>query len=70
VASTGVIGPSLPMDKVRAGVRALAASLSPERGPDAARAIMTTDTRPKEVRIDFSVGAATPLSLAWPRAPA
>jgi glutamate N-acetyltransferase/amino-acid N-acetyltransferase len=37
-------------------VRALAASLSPERGPEAARAIMTTDTRPKEVRVDLTLG--------------
>ena len=56
VASTGVIGLPLPMDKVRTGVRTLAASLSPERGPDAARAIMTTDTRPKEARVELSVG--------------
>jgi glutamate N-acetyltransferase/amino-acid N-acetyltransferase len=56
VASTGVIGLPLPMDKVRAGVRALAAGLSAERGPDAARAIMTTDTRPKEVRVDLTIG--------------
>ena len=56
VASTGVIGLPLPMDKVRAGVRTLAAGLSAERGPDAARAIMTTDTRPKEVRVDLAIG--------------
>jgi glutamate N-acetyltransferase/amino-acid N-acetyltransferase len=47
VASTGVIGEPLPMAKVRRGIRAAAAALS-ERGlPDAARAIMTTDTVPK-----------------------
>jgi glutamate N-acetyltransferase/amino-acid N-acetyltransferase len=43
------------MDKLRAGVRTLAAGLSAERGPDAARAIMTTDTRPKEVRVDLAI---------------
>jgi glutamate N-acetyltransferase/amino-acid N-acetyltransferase len=47
VASTGVIGEPLPMAKLRRGIRAAAAALS-ERGlPDAARAIMTTDTFPK-----------------------
>jgi glutamate N-acetyltransferase/amino-acid N-acetyltransferase len=47
VASTGVIGETLPMAKLRRGIRAGAAALS-ERGlPDAARAIMTTDTFPK-----------------------
>ncbi len=48
VASTGVIGEPLPMAKVRSGVRAAAAALS-ERGlADAACAIMTTDTFPKQ----------------------
>lgn len=47
VASTGVIGELLPMDRVRRGIAAAAASLSPEGGPAAALAIMTTDTRPK-----------------------
>jgi glutamate N-acetyltransferase/amino-acid N-acetyltransferase len=47
VASTGVIGEPLPMAKIRAGIRTATAALS-ERGlPDAARAIMTTDTYPK-----------------------
>jgi glutamate N-acetyltransferase/amino-acid N-acetyltransferase len=47
VASTGVIGEPLPMAKLRRGIRAAAGALS-ERGlPDAARAIMTTDTFPK-----------------------
>jgi glutamate N-acetyltransferase/amino-acid N-acetyltransferase len=48
VASTGVIGEPLPMAKIRSGVCAAATALS-ERGlPDAARAIMTTDTFPKQ----------------------
>lgn len=45
VASTGVIGVRLPLDRIVKGLSALA--LSPEGGADAARAIMTTDTRPK-----------------------
>jgi glutamate N-acetyltransferase/amino-acid N-acetyltransferase len=47
VASTGLIGVRLPMDRVTAGVTAAAKALSDDGGPDAARAIMTTDTVPK-----------------------
>ena len=53
VASTGVIGVPLPMDKIRAGIP----KIKPTRrgGHDFCRAIMTTDTRPKEmaVRVDL-----------------
>jgi glutamate N-acetyltransferase/amino-acid N-acetyltransferase len=59
VASTGVIGVPLPMDKVRAGIDRAAKALSVAAGPDAARAIMTTDTRPKEVRAEVPLGNAT-----------
>jgi len=59
VASTGVIGVLLPMEKVRAGIAEAAAALSVEGGAAAARAIMTTDTRPKEVRVDVPLGRAT-----------
>ncbi len=58
VASTGVIGGRLPMDAVGRGVRELVPELS--RGPEAdsfaAEAIMTTDTRPKKIALEFSVG--------------
>jgi glutamate N-acetyltransferase/amino-acid N-acetyltransferase len=47
VASTGLIGVRLPMDKVTAGVTDAAKALSDDGGPDAARAIMTTDSVPK-----------------------
>ena len=47
VLSTGVIGPRLPMDRVRSGVEAAAAALSPGGGPAAAAAILTTDSGPK-----------------------
>ncbi len=47
VMSTGVIGPRLPMPKIAAGLQAAARQLSPHGWEDAARAIMTTDTRPK-----------------------
>jgi glutamate N-acetyltransferase/amino-acid N-acetyltransferase len=57
VASTGVIGVPLPLDKVRAGVAAACGALSAEAdaGAAAARAIMTTDTRPKEALVEFVV---------------
>jgi glutamate N-acetyltransferase / amino-acid N-acetyltransferase len=47
VLSTGVIGAPLPMDRVIAGLDAAAAALSADGGPDAAEAILTTDTRAK-----------------------
>ncbi|MBI2913608.1 MAG: bifunctional glutamate N-acetyltransferase/amino-acid acetyltransferase ArgJ [Chloroflexi bacterium] len=47
VASTGVIGTYLPMDRIARGVEEVV--LSPEGGPDFAKAIMTTDTLPKYV---------------------
>jgi glutamate N-acetyltransferase/amino-acid N-acetyltransferase len=59
VLSTGVIGAPLPLSNVIAGARAAAATLSAEGGADAAAAIMTTDTRPKESvahGTGFSVG--------------
>jgi glutamate N-acetyltransferase/amino-acid N-acetyltransferase len=48
VLSTGVIGVALPMDRVLAGVREAAASLSPHGGDAAAEAILTTDRGPKQ----------------------
>ena len=53
VASTGVIGVKLDMPKVERGIKAAAASLSPDGGADAARAIMTTDPFPKEASVEF-----------------
>ncbi|MBB3675367.1 bifunctional glutamate N-acetyltransferase/amino-acid acetyltransferase ArgJ [Modestobacter versicolor] len=47
VASTGLIGVRLPMDLLLAGATAAAQALSADGGPDAARAIMTTDSVPK-----------------------
>ncbi|HEY3109445.1 MAG TPA: bifunctional glutamate N-acetyltransferase/amino-acid acetyltransferase ArgJ, partial [Chloroflexota bacterium] len=54
VASTGVIGVHLPMDRVEQGLARI--ELSPNGGHDAARAIMTTDTRPKEAGVRVRVG--------------
>ncbi len=61
VLSTGVIGVPLPVDKVAAGLREAGARLSAEGGAEAARAIMTTDTRPKHcaVRLDTPAGPIT-----------
>jgi glutamate N-acetyltransferase/amino-acid N-acetyltransferase len=59
VASTGVIGVRLPMDKVRAGIAAAAEGMDAAGGAQAARAILTTDTRPKEVLVEFSLGGET-----------
>ena len=59
VLSTGVIGVPLPLPKVLAGVRSAARSLSPEGGEAAARAILTTDSGPKQATVDsggFVVG--------------
>ncbi|MBP2017110.1 glutamate N-acetyltransferase/amino-acid N-acetyltransferase [Symbiobacterium terraclitae] len=56
VASTGVIGVPLPMDRVAAGIAAAAAALSPDGGDDAARAIMTTDTFPKQTAVQVELG--------------
>ncbi|MBQ7507336.1 MAG: bifunctional glutamate N-acetyltransferase/amino-acid acetyltransferase ArgJ [Lachnospiraceae bacterium] len=61
VASTGVIGMLPPADRLEAGVRAMAESLSgaEEAGHKAARAIMTTDTKPKEAAVSFEIGGKT-----------
>ena len=59
VASTGVIGARLPMDRVRSGIARAASLLSPSGGSGAASAILTTDTYPKEVAVRESHGRVT-----------
>ncbi|GAB3302465.1 bifunctional glutamate N-acetyltransferase/amino-acid acetyltransferase ArgJ [Geodermatophilus aquaeductus] len=59
VASTGLIGVRLPMDRLLPGVTDAAKALAADGGPDAARAIMTTDSVPKTTvvqRDGWSVG--------------
>ena len=56
VASTGVIGVGLPMDKVLGGLPAAFNALGADHGPEAARAIMTTDLWPKESAARVSIG--------------
>lgn len=53
VCSTGTIGRRLPMDRILAGVPLAAAALKPDGGADAAAAIMTTDTVPKQAAASF-----------------
>ena len=61
VASTGVIGMQLPVDKLTAGVETMSKSLdgSIEAGTAASKAIMTTDTVNKEVAVSFEAGGKT-----------
>ena len=61
VASTGVIGMQLPMDRLKAGIQAMAPELdgSLESGTQAAKAIMTTDTKKKEVAVQAELGGKT-----------
>ena len=61
VASTGVIGHRLPVDRLMAGMKDAAAKLSasPEASFDAEKAIMTTDTKPKEAAVRFKLGGKT-----------
>ncbi|MET0966342.1 MAG: bifunctional glutamate N-acetyltransferase/amino-acid acetyltransferase ArgJ [Nakamurella sp.] len=59
VASTGLIGLRLPMEKLLPGVERAVTALSPTAGLDAATAIMTTDSVPKTAQVSiggFTVG--------------
>ena len=61
VASTGVIGMQLPMDRITAGVKALAGTLSDtvDAGREAAEAIMTTDTHSKQAAVTIELSGKT-----------
>lgn len=61
VASTGVIGMQLPMDRISAGIHKLAEAKSDtlEAGLDAAQAIMTTDTVHKQIAVEITIGGRT-----------
>jgi glutamate N-acetyltransferase/amino-acid N-acetyltransferase len=56
VASTGIIGRQLDFAKIRNGLPLLAAGLNRKGGEETARAIMTTDTRPKEGVVKINIG--------------
>lgn len=59
VMSTGVIGQILPLEPIQKALPELCASLKPDGGHEAAVAIMTTDTFPKEVAVEFTLGGKT-----------
>jgi glutamate N-acetyltransferase / amino-acid N-acetyltransferase len=56
VASTGIIGRYLPMEKIRPALPKLVKGLSPEGSRFAAEGIMTTDTHPKEAALRVEIG--------------
>ncbi len=55
--STGIIGRQLPIEKIEAGVPAI--ELSSENGNAFSEAIMTTDTRPKRIALEFEIEGRT-----------
>ena len=61
VGSTGRIGVTMPMENVRAGIIAAAVELgaTPAHADQAVEAIMTSDTRPKQIAIEFKLGGRT-----------
>lgn len=63
VMSTGVIGQRLDLAKIGTGLEAAAQALSDGGGHEAARAIMTTDTHPKELAVRAQV-AGVPVTIA------
>ena len=60
-ASTGVIGKQLPMDVIKTGIETMVPMLSHSEaaGTLAAEAIMTTDTKKKEIAVQFKLGGKT-----------
>ena len=61
VGSTGRIGMTMPMANIRAGISEAVALLdnSPKNAAHAAEAIMTSDTRPKQIAVEFKLGGKT-----------
>ena len=59
VASTGVIGQPLNLAPIAAGIPPLASALSENGSADACEAIMTTDTKKKEIAVEFTLGGKT-----------
>ncbi len=57
LASTGIIGKPFPIEKLEAAIPLLVGQLSKSGGIDAARGILTTDTYPKEIAVQFRVGS-------------
>lgn len=59
VASTGVIGETLPMDKINKGIKSIVKQLSDDDELASAQAIMTTDTFPKTATASFEINGKT-----------
>lgn len=61
VGSTGVIGMQIPIDRIKAGIRMLsdAKKADTASGTEAAKAIMTTDTKKKEAAVTIEIGGKT-----------
>src|SRR5260370_14770914 len=55
--STGIIGRQLPIEKIQAGVQTI--ELGTDQGNAFAGAIMTTDTRPKRIALEFQIEGRT-----------
>ncbi|MGD0339750.1 MAG: bifunctional glutamate N-acetyltransferase/amino-acid acetyltransferase ArgJ [Bacteroidota bacterium] len=62
ISSTGVIGQLLPMEKILNGIQIAASKLRVDGSADAAAAIMTTDTYPKETAVEYTIGT-TPIRI-------
>lgn len=59
VCSTGVIGLPMPMVRIEPRLPELCENLSAEKGHDVASAIITSDTREKEVAVEINIGGKT-----------
>ncbi|MEG2688618.1 MAG: bifunctional glutamate N-acetyltransferase/amino-acid acetyltransferase ArgJ, partial [Clostridia bacterium] len=59
VASTGVIGQTLPIEPIKDGMQSLVDGLAYDKSSDAATAIMTTDTQMKEFAFEFEIDGKT-----------
>lgn len=55
VASTGIIGVPMPMDKVEMGIKKACSMLNENDGTSASLAILTTDTFPKTITVEFEI---------------
>ncbi|MBQ5668502.1 MAG: bifunctional ornithine acetyltransferase/N-acetylglutamate synthase [Peptococcaceae bacterium] len=66
IASTGVIGMPLPMDKVKNGIQKVSKALYADGGHDAAKAIMTTDTVCKEMAVQLRIDGKV-VTIGGPR---
>ena len=59
VASTGVIGEPLDITPIQKGLPELVRALNTDGSPDAQEGIMTTDTKPKDLAVEFEIGQKT-----------